>query len=163
MSKNDAILDKVMKKIEKAYDTLTSKKYTKMFAESVADDVRKRVRLGYGVRANFASKEKLKDITEKTKIYRKRLRGKGELSEYTSPNRSNLTRSGQLTDSIIGLGQAKEFIVEVSDYRDDGKKNSDIVDAQEKQGRPFLYISNLEQKRLNSFVKSEILKLIRNK
>jgi len=158
---NEKVIKDVQEKIQKAYEKLTKPAYTKKFAEFVKEDVKKRVRLGYGVKANLSPKQRLKAIEDSTIKQRKKLSQVGDLSQFTSPRRSNLTRSGQLTDSIIGLGMNREFIVEVEDSRNDGVTNSEIVSGQEKQGRPFLYITDLEKKRLNNLVKKAILEEIR--
>lgn len=158
---NEKTIKSVQEKIDKAYEKLTRASSTKVFATFVRDDVKKRVRMGYGVKGNLMPKENLKPLKQSTIDDRKKLQGEGKLNAFTNPRRSNLTRSGQLTDSLVALGMNKEFIIEVQDARNDGKTNSQIVSGQEKQGRPFLYITDLEQKRLNNLVKKAILSEIR--
>lgn len=109
-----------------------------------ADLIRKRTRLGYSVAREGADRQKLAGLSEKYIEFRK----KSRLSQFTTPRRSNLTFSGQLLDSIKGRSTPRGIVVYLENQRSDpGKKkvtNAQIKDYQEKQGRPFFYLSRTE-------------------
>lgn len=156
------IFDKINKKIKDALKELEKPENTKLFADDVADDIRKRTRLGFGVPENKASKQKLKPLRPLTIKQRLELKKAGELDQRTTPKRSNLTRTGQLLDSIQGTKKKGEIVVEIKEGRKGERvKNSEIVENQEKQGRPFFYITDIEFKKLTRDIKKSILKIIR--
>jgi len=139
--------DAVNKKLDRLVASARSKSAMKRLAEGVAEQIRKRTRLGYGVDRSGAKQTKLKPLKSEKYIRRRQIARKGgELSGNTSPKRSNLTFTGQLLDAIKGKAlRAGESVVYVDENRDDGVLNSDIIDGQENiQGRPFYHISKTE-------------------
>lgn len=70
-------------------------------AKDVANQIKKRTRLGYGV-ASGGKQIRLKPLTEK--YIETRQDFSENLSEATTPKRSNLTATGQLLDAIQGTG-----------------------------------------------------------
>lgn len=160
VSKNQKKIQEIAIKIEKSVKDIEKNSFE--YSEMLADDIRKRVRLGYGVSGDGLPRKKLKAITAQTIKARQRLKDKNKLHPMTSPGRSNLTRTGQLTDAIVAKKDSKKRIaVEIEENRDDGVLNSDIVLGQENEGRPFFYVTDLEKKRLFDLIKKQILKSIR--
>jgi len=147
-----------LRKLEKRFKGIISGAFSRermdAYAMFLANLIKKRTRLGYGVKEEGADKQKLAALSKPyikiRKDSRKNLRG--VLSSETSPSKSNLTFTGQLLNAILGrnkgIGKGEVYIKE---QRNDGVKNSDIVEGQEKkQGRPFFYISKLEKQQLKN-------------
>ena len=81
----------------------------------------------------------------------------GGLSPLTTPSKSNLTRSGQLLDSIAVQSAAQGHAeVGPTGMRDDGKSNADIAKWQEEKGRPFNHLSNVEVKRIKETIQKDL-------
>jgi hypothetical protein len=146
--------------LEKALEDTLTKTNMKRYAKSLADDIKKRTRLGRGVLKNFGKTHKLKPLTSNEYIeQRYDDKEAGILSQYTSPERSNLTRTGQLLDAIQSeVINNHKFEISVKDNRRgrDEVKNSDIVEGQEGQGRSFLYASDLEFKRVRDQFRKDL-------
>lgn len=129
------------------------------------DLIVKRTRLGYGVEKDFDSKQKLAKLSSKYVKRRKMFNG---LSAYTTPNKSNLTLTGQMLDSIISVTKDKIIEIKPSGRRDDGKRNADIARYAEEggRGRPkriFMRISQLEFKQIVRFYRKTFGDLLRKR
>lgn len=149
--------------MKEALDEVKKPENMKKYGEMVADMIRLRTRLGDGVPREMAEKEKLKPLADSTKEQRKRLQSKGKLSNLTTPNKSNLTRTGQLLDSekVKSVSTGK-VTVGPSGTRDDGKSNADVAEYVSKS-RPYNHLSRVETKRVNDAVKRDVRTLIKNK
>lgn len=122
----------------------------------IARMIRVRTRLGYGVNGN--SKKKLKALKESTIEQRER----EDLYEETTPRRSNLTRSGQMLNSITKKITKINFLtvlVPKTDRSDSDKTNADIAYYNELKGRKFFALTDSE---INQ-IKREAVKLIKSK
>lgn len=152
-----------MQAMNDALDEVKKPENMKKYGQMVADMIRLRTRLGDGVPKEMSDKEKLKPLAQSTKDERKRLQGKGKLSSLTAPNKSNLTRTGQLLDSeavkSVGVGRVT---VGPTGPRDDGKSNTDVAEYVSKV-RPYNHLSRIETKRVNDAVKRDVRALIKNK
>lgn len=144
-------LKQIQSKYNNAFNEIVrvakSPNFLNPIADIMADRIRVRTRLGYGVKQEGAEREKLKKLSSKYIDYRKKNRT--SLSQFTTPKRSNLTFSGQLLDSISGRSNSRGIIIYLKNQRDDGKENVDIKNYQEKQGRPFFYLTRTEITNLN--------------
>lgn len=122
----------------------------------MADLIRKRTRLGYGVEVTGGPRKPLDALNDKYKL----LRAKLDLSSETTPGRSNLTRSGQLLDSIQ-VTSFKEGEVSVGpkgNRTDGGPTNEKLAEYVAEQGRPFNNLSGPEIKQ----VQQEAAKVVRD-
>jgi hypothetical protein len=90
--KSGSILDPSVRrrKFDKLKKEVLNKKVMTDLAEKTEDIVYKRVKSGYGVKGN--TKGRLKPLTPKYKKFRK---GKA-LGDFGTPNKSNLTLTGQM-------------------------------------------------------------------
>lgn len=151
IDKNQLKLDNITKHINKSFDKVLDKKTTKKLGESLAQDIVKRTRLGFGVINTGENKHKLLPLSEPYVEKRRVDARNGKLSSRTTPRKSNLTKTGQLLDSIDGRGKKAQFEVYLKkeNRTDTNTTNSEIVFHQEGQGRPFIHASRLERKRLN--------------
>lgn len=99
--------------------------------------------------------------------YKSNLANIGGLSATTSPTKSNLTRTGQLLDSMSAKGATKTTVrVGPDGTRDDGKSNADIGEYVSKK-RPFNNLSEIESGRVKDKIrldaKAAIRKALNNK
>lgn len=143
-----------------------NKEEMNLYVMSLRNDIVKRTRLGSGVRDNLKKKQKLKRLTSKK--YVKLRSSSSELSDLTKPSKSNLTFSGQLLDSLTPISnKAFEGSIKIKETRKKLKhqktiiNNSKIIEYQEVQGRPFFYVTDLENKRLEQMMKKKLKKYLR--
>lgn len=146
MSKAQLSLKKIMTNMKRAIDDGISRKAIMPTGLFIVSLIQKRTRLGYGVSQNGGDKKRLKGLTEGYIAQRARDKSKGRLSSFTSPGRSNLTRTGQLLDSLraeyTGSGSIR---ISPSGLRFDGRlSNLRVAQYQEDQGRVFNRVSKLE-------------------
>jgi len=139
-------LNDIQKKYEKNFKEIVqvakSPQFLQPIAVIAADLIRKRTRLGYGVRGEGAERERLKALSPKYVDFRKK---NPRLSEFTTAKRSNLTFTGQLLDSLKGRTTTRGIVVYLDPRRVGSKlTNAQIKDYQEKQGRSFFYLSRTE-------------------
>lgn len=135
-------------------------------AKEAANTIKKRTRLGHGVKdgERGGAKKRLKDQKPLTDDYKKfRKKSKKLNKKVTSANKENLTLTGQLLDSIRGKQKGKTIEIDVVNNRNDGKKNSDIISWQKDQGRDFFELTDKEVKRLRNQLKKDLIKNIKKK
>jgi len=95
-------------------------------------------------------------------VYKHSLESAGGLSQFTSPRKSNLTRSGQLLDSVAGTNPTvRTVIVSPTGQRDDGKTNKQIGEYVSDAGRKFNNLSEIELKRLSDWIRLQAKAAIR--
>jgi hypothetical protein len=157
-SKVTSNFKKVFAKLKREVGATYSKKQMTMLGEFAADMIRIRTGLGYGVAWPGAKRSKLKELSEEYVEARKSF---SELSGFTTPERSNLTRTGQMLESIIVLN-ATSSEVEVGPQgerydTDIDTSNDKIAKYVAEQGRPFISVSDLEIKKLVRHFKKEII------
>lgn len=158
-------LDKVFDDIEKTFNSTLTKTKMRRLGKEAVKIVRRRTLLGKGV--TFVSDDnkknkKLKPLSPSYKKFRKRFKKKGGLSTKTKVGKSNLTLTGQMLKSLqVSTRKKKSFVLLTSGPRKNSKyTNEDIARFVSEQGRPWLDLSNLEQKKLARFYQNNILKPI---
>lgn len=108
-----------------------------------------RTRLGYGVKDNLAEKNKLNPLSKKYVEFRKSY---PFLSDLTTPKRSNLTKTGDMIDSLRVKDFKKNAIrIGPTGFDRDGVSNSSKAYWQERMGRVFLRLSRQEVKQVRIF------------
>lgn len=151
----------MMLALEKVRQVSSMKKYGQM----AADMIKKRTRLGDGVASDGAEKTKLKPLKPITKQDRKRLADKGDLNSHTNPNKSNLTRTGQLLDSVKVIPSSLKpgrVSVGPEGLRKDGSlTNAELAKYVTEAGRPFNHLSKAERKRINDSIFRDIRAALR--
>lgn len=141
----EEFLRKFIKNIDKAVDESLSKKNMARLAQNSAERIERRTRSGKGVKFHNSNETTLKSLQGSTIGIRKRLEEAGLLDIRTTPIKSNLTRSGQLLDSIKGLSQRKATgRITFNPTRNDSKNNQQIVTELEKGGFNFFKLSKKE-------------------
>ena len=153
----DEILNKKLK--ETVNSKLNNKLLNKIGAEA-KDQIVKRTRLGKGVKNFNGSAFKLLPLKDSTIDQRDRY--EFNLSPFTIPQRSNLTATGQLLDSIdykiindinksITLYFKENRRKELSGSRA-RVKHKDLSRYVAKNGRPFFNLASFEIKKLRSII-----------
>lgn len=146
----------LLAKLETLVDDVINQELTDKVGRKVVNTVKARTRDGYGVKSNGARKQKLKKLREPTKRIRKDLKKKGRLSGKTTPETSNLTRSGRMLDNIGYSASSRE--VNVAPKGKEQQKARDVS-----KDRPFMNLSKKEIKEVTKLVADEIIKGIKKK
>jgi hypothetical protein len=140
-------------KLKAAVETLRSPAGMKKIGLRAVEMVRLRTRLGYGVAKQGAVKERLKSLSRPYVGQRAEFKG---LSDLTSPGKSNLTRTGQMLDSLdvksTGTGTVKYG---PTGERDDGLSNQEVA-GYVSEKRPFVNLSNVEEKRIQDSIGKDL-------
>ena len=137
-------LEKTRLKIEKILKGAQSARTMDRVAKRAAKLIKDRTRRGRGVDGR-----KLKRLKEST--IKNRRRAKGKLSPKTSPEKSNLTFTGQMLDAIRGRGFIRKITIFFRESRRDKKTNSEIAIFNELKGRLFF---GLNKKEINKITKN---------
>lgn len=145
------------RKLDLALKRAGSPENMRKYGEQAAEAIRVRTRLGYGVPKNDAPRKRLKPIAQRTREKRAR---NPDLSEFTSPNRSNLTETGQLTESIKvkSVSQGKAAVGPTGQRRGEDLSNEDLAEYVSDAGRPFNNLSDNENKRIAQSIDRDLQK-----
>jgi hypothetical protein len=103
---------------------------------SVQNIIKKRTQLGYGVPSTGASNTKLKPLSEKYIIKR----ANSDINENTTPKKSNLTFTGDMLNSIMGVQNGLRFIFFFGTTAADDKARWNT-----EKGRRFFDLSSSER------------------
>lgn len=119
-------------------------------AQFTIDLIVKRARLGYGVSEDQGDKFQFPGLSSKYKKYRTKF---PDLSDTTSPTKSNITLTGQLLDSVqIVTQRTGQIIISPVGVRRDGKLDNKVLAGYlAEKGRPFMYVSSLEYNQILRF------------
>jgi len=147
-------------KLEKAVKETASAQAKKFVAQKAVEIIRRRTLLGGSVSEFLGRRGKLKALSPRYREFRTNF---DLLSGKTTPNKSNLTLTGQMLDSLkVKSVRADEIIIGPTGNRND----SDLTNAQvaafvEEQGRPFLNLSDLEFKQLLRIYRQQFTGLLK--
>lgn len=179
------MLGKVEKAIRAAVADATNRDNTQKLMNEATRLVKVRTKLGFGVPEPGAQRERLKPLsdsyieqrankaryfTKNDKVFRIPIPGgpsrHPDLSETTTPTKSNLTFTGEMLDSLRGFvtGPGKG-VVKPTGARTDGSglTNQQVANFVSEQGRPFLNLSNNEILQLKQKFVDDLLKRINRK
>jgi hypothetical protein len=149
-------LSKFNKKVERKLKQITSKRQMQTLGLEALRLIRKRVRKGFSVAKNLGREEPFKPLDIDYIERRRKIR----LSPFTSPSKSNITRSGRLISGLRLTTKDRVFQIKPTGKSREGVSNVFIAQVLTKQGRPFLNLSLTEQRKLLSFYK-RIIKTLR--
>ena len=160
-----SVFSRIQEQIVKSVESVAAPANFTKYMKEAADDIKLRTRLGYGNDKTGGRKTKLKRLADVTKQNRRYRKDRGELSNATDPNASNLTMSGQMLDALdgvaTGVGVGAVFL---NDARYDGKlTNTEVATFAHQTGRPFLYLTDLELKRLTDSIRKDLIKSVRTR
>lgn len=152
--------------IREILPAIKDQKNMEKYGRQAAAMIKLRTRLGSSVADDGAAKGKLKPLAESTKAARAAKKKKGKLSEFTTPNRSNLTDTGQMLDSV-GVTKSGYGTVTVSPQGSrtgpGAKRNEKVAEYVTDAGRPFNNLSKTEIKRLSDEVKRDLRDAIKKR
>lgn len=131
-----------LRKIDRVVDDSLSPKNMKQLADKAANEIKERTRDGYGVNNHDSGELTLKPLTMRTIEIRNDLASKDKLHNDTSPSKSNVTRSGKMTDSIKGSSPRKG----TGRISINGSRNKRVAGELEQGGRTFFNLSRTEVK-----------------
>lgn len=149
------VIEELRKKINTAKMELLSTKTTQSVADYAADMVRVRTRLGYGVDGGV--KRGLDSLSDGYKKTRAKAKKAGTLYSETTPNRSNLTFTGQMLNSIYGIAyEAGRFLLTFK-----GDRNQEVAGYAVEGGRPFFSFSRAEVQQVIGQYRKLVVQLFR--
>jgi hypothetical protein len=152
-------LQKFIKRIEKVVDKdISSAPILRKLGEEVANRVRLRTRLGYGVTENGQPRQSLKSMRQHSVAYRL-FRQQTILSGMTSPAKHNLTLTGAMLENL-GLKKVDAALKKVEIGFSDSFSQLK-ADVNSKRGWRFLHLSDTEIKSVNNFYKREVAALVK--
>jgi hypothetical protein len=150
-------MNRVMEKNPSDYDFLTTE---------IPDQIRKRTRLGKGALNFNAGSGKLAGLSSDYKEFR--AKKKGDLSNQTTPNRSNATATGQMLDSIQGTRSQLSFRFFFQGKRSkelsgsSRLSNEEVAKYYQQNGRPFFTLTKAEVNQFTRKIKDVLTKRIKN-
>jgi hypothetical protein len=139
-------LENLFDSLNKTVEDITSKDQLEDIGKAIAEIIKVRTRLGYGVSRQGGKREELNSLSKKYTRYRRKNRRL--LSSSTRPNKSNLTFTGQMLDSITFKAGRGKLRVEPSGRRRDGLTNLKLAEHVTDKGRPFFLLSDNELKQI---------------
>jgi hypothetical protein len=143
------------RKIAAQIDALTKEFLDKeawtLVGEYAVGKIKARTRKGFGVSERGEKTQRLAGLKDNYKEQRKRLKQQGKLSGETSPNKSNLTKTGEMLDNFKVTPTENSVTISF---------NSPKLSARARyvsdKGRPFLNLSKQELWKVNKIIKDAI-------
>lgn len=165
-SKPSVAVKKFITTLKKTFTQVAKGHAYKETAKFAAEIITKRTRLGYGVFKHLGPKGKFMALADSTVERRKEMKRMGMLSSLTRPNRSNLTATGQMLDSIDAVKRGDKWYIEPTGRRTDGKTNYEVAGYAHKGSsnrppRPFVNLSVAEQDQVVRFYRRKFTVLIK--
>lgn len=145
-------------KLQNLIHELEDKALYSEIGQDVSKNVKDRTRSGFGVEDNGAKAVKLKALKSSYKKERRRLRKTGKLSSDTSPAKSNLTKTGEMVDSVTYTADPKSVNIYIK-----GPKNKEKAKYQVNEGRSFMNLSKREIQDITDIIEEKLKKDIRKK
>ena len=140
--------DKLKRNLEEVLDKFMSKENLNSIAQQIVDQIVLRTKLGKGVDGPKGKEIPLKKLSEPYKKTRKKLK----LDESATPSKSNLTQTGDMLRGVkFKLEGGDEIVIFI-----EGDDNNDKARWQAKQGREFLHISDVQNKRLYNLINTKL-------
>lgn len=130
-------------------DQAAIRKLAKLFAEEAKAMIYARTKAGKAVGSYNGGESPLKKLSPS---YIRRRQTFAGLHPTTSPGKSNLTRTGQMLESLaVEEMPGGKFFVVVRGTRKGGGSNAEVAQWVTEQGRPFL---NLSRRQLDKLIVS---------
>jgi hypothetical protein len=140
---------------DKALNQVLSTENTQAIANDLADQIRVRTRLGNGLDKNEGEPTKLKPLSPN---YKKARAKNGQLSDQTTPNKSNLTLTGEMLDNVTGFADGRGKITIYLKDQFSRDKAKWVTEG----GRPFMFISRVQVQRIKNQIQAQLTKLIKS-
>lgn len=166
MSKNTEVFKRLEDKLERLVKDSFTQAVTQSLANDIAQQIKKRTRLGYGVDES-GNQVRLAPLKEST--IQRREDYSENLSDAARPSRSSLTATGQLLDAIKGVGSVARVEITIKGNRTkelDGSRsriNNTQLSKFVQVLRPFFGLTRPERNRFVRQVKDTILRAVKTK
>lgn len=160
-------LKKFERDMQKILDEALDKTAMSAIGDELARRIKTRTQLGRGVNKTGGPSVPLARLADSTVDKRRRKRENGDLSELTTPKRSNLTATGQMLDSIkVTEVRDGQVTIAATGTRSDRKRNDDVASYAEdgsnnRPKRKFLDLSGPELNALQRSVRDRIEAVIK--
>lgn len=130
------------------------------YASILADLIRVRTRLGYGAKTEGGPKGKFRELS---KAYKKQRKKKG-VASTTSANKSNLTNTGKMLDSLKGKGTGETTgEVYIADKQREEVAGYHETGTDKMPSRPFMHVDAATKKKLTDSIRRDLIKQLRKK
>jgi hypothetical protein len=155
--KAEAQMKRFVNSVKKRLSLSINAKQMGVIARYVVELIKERSRRGYGVASLGGQESRFPKLTKEYIKQRKRSR----LSPFTSPGKSNITRTGKLLASIRYTTKTGSAIIEPVGSRNDSNwTNRQLADhLQTKMNRPFMTLSAKQLRDLTKFIETNIIEL----
>lgn len=141
--------------------TSLRKKDLSPIATELTETVYNRIKSGFGVTSDASARSKGVRLKALSQSYIEQRRRTGVGGDQGTPNRSNLTYSGQLLDSLRAIARPGEILLEIENTRRrEGKTNRQVA-RYVREERPFLAMTKKEAAIVDRGVRARILARIR--
>ena len=154
-------MSKFNKDMENVVKEFTNKDVMQQIGDYAVDRIKTRTRLGKGVKSTGSEAEPLKPLKDSYREQRKRDKRSGKLSQFSSPAKSNLTRTGQMLDSISVKATAQKVLLYFRGSRKDSDASNAEVAGFVSESRPFFNLSKAELNGLNRFIRDLFEKIVK--
>lgn len=143
--------------VKKRLSLSINSKQMGIIARFVIDLIKERSRRGYGVRDNGDKEQKFPKLSKEYIAKRKRSR----LSPFTTPSKSNITRTGKMLASLRYTTKTGQALIRPTGERNDSNlSNASLASiVQTKLNRPFMYLSDKQLRELRRFISANIIKI----
>lgn len=149
-----ADIKKIIERLKKDVQKQFNAKQMQKIGNFIVEEIKTRSRKGYGVDRLGGEEEGFDSLSPEYIKQRKKMR----LSPFTSPTKSNITRTGRMLGGLRYKARDGSVRVEPSGTSRDGTPNIKIAEYVAEQGRPFMTLSKFQLGKLYVFIKS-IIKL----
>lgn len=158
-------LQNFQKKFQKKLGRNLTKSEVSGLGKLAIDIIVKRTRRGSGVKRDGGAIRRLKPLKKSYVAQRRRLISK--LSRFTSPNKSNLTFTGQMLSSIKVIKTVKTrtgvgSVISPKGRRSDGKTNEEVA-VFASLSRPFFHLAKKEKRELIEVFEKRFKKAIKKR
>lgn len=164
----DIVFSKLATRLEKKLkaiagsQAISSSSFLKELGEYGADQIRKRTQSGFGARGEGQAKSRLMPLTPE---YVRRRRSFPNLSGLTTPNKSNLTLTGEMFErlgyKIKGGGVGAKVIIGFHGSHYSGLTAQQLANIHHSGKRPFMYFTDKELVRLTQFYRRAFRRALR--
>lgn len=149
--------------LKRSLSEIRTPEYMQKLGEFVAEKIRIRTRLGFGVENEDAEKKRMEGLKDSTISARERLRARGELHPQTTAKRSNLTATGQLLDSIKPKKVTPRTVTvgPTGQRRGESLTNQKVAEGLFAQGRKFATLSRDEKSAVANRIRADMKAFLR--
>lgn len=137
------------------------RRVTDPIAKEVREVMYNRIKSGFGVASDRTTRSIGRRLDPLSESYKRQRRRTGVPGDRGTPNRSNLTYSGQMLDALTGRGLSGAIEIFIKDTRRRGGQTNKQVAGYASEDRPFLSFTKKEAKFVDSSVRRAILDRIR--